>query len=162
MINNQSVNLQKGRSIPLVQQLLTKPVHLSNFVDFAVFCQKPQIFFLPRCPFTIQEMNIDALQLCRNVKCCCFTTESSCSTSILTSGYIDDLIKKIDPKMLLPGICMQVTLYTKKAKDDTFIKTTIPHTEFKHFPKTSTKALKKFLPKRTSKITLCRRTLYWC
>jgi hypothetical protein len=26
--------------------------------------------------------------------------------------------------MLLQGICMQVTLYTEKAKDDTFIKTT--------------------------------------
>jgi hypothetical protein len=26
---------------------------------------------------------------------------------------------RIDPKILLPEICMQVTLYTKKAKDDT-------------------------------------------
>jgi hypothetical protein len=38
-------------------------------------------------------MNIGALHLCRNVECCCFTTESSCSTSILTSRYLDGLIK---------------------------------------------------------------------
>jgi hypothetical protein len=39
-------------------------------------------------------MNIGVLQLCSNVKCYCFTTESSCSTSVLTSGYLDGLIKK--------------------------------------------------------------------
>jgi hypothetical protein len=38
-------------------------------------------------------MNIGAPQLCKNVECCCFTTESSCSTSILTSGYLDGLIE---------------------------------------------------------------------
>jgi hypothetical protein len=67
---------------------------VSLILCFAVFSQKPQIFFFPQCSITIPEMNIGALQLYSNVKCCCFTTESSCSTSILTSGHLDGLIKK--------------------------------------------------------------------
>jgi hypothetical protein len=45
-----------------------------------------------------------------NIKCCCFTTESSCSTSIHTSGYLDFLIK-IDPKIY---VCLVLHLWYKE------------------------------------------------
>jgi hypothetical protein len=39
-------------------------------------------------------------------------------------------LTRIDPKMLLLEICMQVTLYTKEAKGDTFNKTTTVKLEY--------------------------------
>jgi hypothetical protein len=65
--------------------------------------------------------------------CCCFTTESSCSTSILTPGYLDGLIKNRSQDATAGKLYVSYAVHDEGIKDDTFIKTTIPHTEFQHF-----------------------------
>jgi hypothetical protein len=87
-----SISLQKGWSIPLVPTTADTAC-LSLWFCVCSFLSETSVFF-PRCSIRIPEMNIGTLQLCSNVKCCCFTAESSCSTSILTSGYLDGLIRK--------------------------------------------------------------------
>jgi hypothetical protein len=46
---------------------------------------------------------------------------------------------------------MEVTLNMKEAKDDIFIKTTIPHTEFQHFPKNLDKSIEEILTNKNVK-----------
>jgi hypothetical protein len=84
-----SISLQKDRSIPLVQQLLTQPVRLSDFV-LVVFYQKPQIFFFPRCFITIPEMNIGVFY----------------SYAVTLSAAAVQLNQAASPLFLLPVISM--------------------------------------------------------
>jgi hypothetical protein len=60
-----------------------------------------------------------------------FTTESSCFTSILTSGYLDGLIKNRSQDATAGNSRVSYAVQEgSRQRNDTIIKTTIPHTEF--------------------------------
>jgi hypothetical protein len=60
-------------------------------------------------------------------KCCCFTNESSCPTSILTSGYLDGLIKNRSQDAIAGNLHASYAVH-EECKGRHIYQTTIPGT----------------------------------